>query len=201
MSQSKLYITLDSNKEIDVSALEQHTLINKINECCVFSPSVEKIVFLDKVGVPLTIKICNPEHIQLKTAVQVAEDANISNISKMFFADKEIFDAVNEYLTSTGITSEYIDCSKRVICLLDEDVEEKNIIINKITDRIRAIDPVSEEVQYSKLCGFKFSKELNIKKYGYEKLVDLIEDLGSFCVERHPSHIIISTKNNKPSID
>ena len=192
MNSSKIYIGLNSNTKLDADALIQHIQKNKITHCCVFTPTLSAAEFIEELVIDTTVTLCKEKDVEFKITIQATEDANISTVNEMTFVNPKMHNAINNYLEMIGIKSTLFLCDankKRAKSKLSK--ESYNYLLTMVLEKFKKVSPECKKVNYSKLCANGFKNEIGLEKYGYKKLIDLLEDLDYFNFEHHTSSLIV----------
>lgn len=207
MKQSTIYIGIKSVNNFDFAALNDHLNKGIVTKCVIVLSKYVNLGDIPELNANVDYLIRDENSVVTNVIISAVEDANIAVVDEMTFVDKRIFNDLKPYLEQLGITASFLKCNvdnernvknrTKLRSAPKISVSQRKSLNAKIIERFREIDPVSDSIQYCKLCINGFSEELNIRKLGYKRLVDLIEDLNYFIVERDPSSITISFPSSK----
>ena len=205
MKCSKIYIGIKSLTNFDIKALNSYNIANGITDCTFVSSDIKFFVNgLSNIKASTNVFIRKPDEIDINIAIQATEDANISNVCEMTFTDEHIYFALKRYLEHLGIKVNLLDYSasneesnseQDKTCKLSGSARKR--LIGQVIKKFKSHEPEADSIQYSTLCNGDFANELGLEKLGYNKIVDLIEDLDYFIVERQTYAILIKFPPHK----
>ncbi|MGR5365837.1 OST-HTH/LOTUS domain-containing protein [Photobacterium damselae] len=197
MSCSKIYLGLETLKNIDIVALNNYIVENDITDCALILSNTNFSDELSKISTITSIFIHDKDSIDTNVVIRATEDANISSVDEMTFIDEKIFTQMKPYLERLGIKVNLLKYTKtpkpnadiKQTCTLTSSAKRK--LTSRIVKKFKHHQPNGDSIQYSTLCSDGFSDDLNLKAYGYKKLIDLLEDLDFFVIERNSSSIVV----------
>lgn len=195
MTCSKIFISLESLENFDLNALNDYNIENNITDCVFIVSNTTGIEMVSNLNANTNILVRNRDAIDVNVVMLATEDANISTCEEMTFTDERIYLAMKPYLGKLGIKTHLLEYKsqepKKTVKKGNLSVSDRKKLTSLVIKKFKAHEPVGDSIQYCTLCSKGFSDELKIKSFGYKKLIDLIEDLNYFDIERFPSNIVI----------